>query len=338
MAEEARFWEKADDGSVRCRLCPHACLIAEGHRGICGVRENREGVLYSLVYGRPCTLTVDPIEKKPLFHFLPGTGSLSLATAGCNFRCRFCQNHSISQVKNGVQFDGEIHAPGEITAAASERNIQSISCTYTEPTVFFEYAYDIGIKAREQGIRNVFVSNGFMSGHTRDACLDFLDAINCDLKCFSSETYRNVIGGELQPVLDTIAFFRENGIWVEVTTLLVTDMNDSDSEIEQIAEFLVSVDPAIPWHVSRFHPTYKMNERLPTPVERIEKAVEIGKEAGLRFVYAGNVHGSSHEHTVCPGCGSILIRRIGFSCSIEHMQNGTCLSCGENIEGVWCGS
>ena len=322
MTKEGRFYESSEHNKVTCLLCPHECLIREGSRGICRVRENRGGVLCSLVYGHPCTLTVDPIEKKPLFHFLPGTGSLSLATVGCNFRCRFCQNHSISQVDADEPVRGETCPPVQVAELASEKEIPSISYTYTEPTVYFEYAYDIGTIAREKGIKNAFVSNGFMSQAAREASLDFLDAINCDLKCFSDDTYRNVMGGRLEPVLDTIRFLRENGVWVEVTTLIVPEMNDSDKELKNIAEFIVSVDPAIPWHVSRFHPMYKMNDSPSTPVERIETAVQIGKKAGLRYVYAGNIHGSSSEHTVCPGCGEMLIERIGFSADIQGFKQG----------------
>ena len=335
MDTKARFWKTSGGSSVQCSLCPHTCVIGEGARGICGVRENRDGVLYSTVYGHPCTVAADPIEKKPLFHFLPGTVSLSTATAGCNFRCLFCQNYSISQAGRDTVRRDTVYTPKDMVSAASEKNIPSISYTYTEPTVFFEYAYDIGIIAREQGIRNVFVSNGFISHEPREACLDFLDAVNCDLKSFSDETYRDVIGGKLQPVLDSIRFFHENGVWIEVTTLVVPGMNDSDEELEQIAEFIVSVDPGIPWHVSRFYPVYKMQDRPPTPEERVEHAVEIGKKAGITHVYAGNMHGAGHEDTICPSCGELLITRTGFSADIRNFSGGVCDSCGEAVEGVW---
>jgi pyruvate formate lyase activating enzyme len=285
------------------------------------------------VYGRPCSVNLDPIEKKPLFHFLPGTQSLSIATVGCNFNCMFCQNHTISQVDDEIY--GSEHAPSDIVDITVQKGVESISYTYTEPTIYFEYAYDIGVSAREKGIRNVFVSNGFMSEQSREKTLDFLDAINCDLKSFNNDTYKKIIGGQLEPVLDTIRFLSEQGVWVEVTTLLVPQMNDSDDELSKIAEFIASVSPSIPWHVSRFHPTFRMTDRGPTPVDRIMRALEIGKQAGLKYLYGGNIHGSRSENTICPSCEKSVIERFGFSSDLTNLDNGACAACGETIDGVW---
>lgn len=334
--KEAMLWEGLGEGRVRCQLCAHRCVIAPGGRGVCGVRENREGRLYSLVYGRIVSQALDPVEKKPLFHFLPGTGTLSLATVGCNFRCDFCQNHEISQFprEHGGRIVGERVEPGEIVAAAKDMEARSISYTYTEPTVFFEFCYDVGKLAAKEGLRNIFVTNGYLTEEALREAKDWLHAANVDLKSFSEEFYRKFCGASLQPVLDTIAQMWESGIWVEVTTLVIPGRNDSEEELRWIAEFLVGISPDIPWHVSRFVPAYKAWHLPPTSVAVLRRAREIGLSAGLRYVYMGNVPGEG-EDTLCPSCGRVLIRRYGFVVLQNDLVEGACPHCGAPIAGVW---
>ena len=320
---------------MRCQLCAHRCLIAPGARGICGVRENRGGKLYSLVYGRLVSQALDPVEKKPLFHFLPGTTTLSIAAVGCNFRCDFCQNHEISQFpRERGRIVGEEVEPAEIVAAAKSTGSHSISYTYTEPTVFFEFCYETGKRAAQEGLRNIFVTNGYLTEEALGEAKGWLHAANVDLKSFSPEFYRKFCGASLQPVLDTIARMWEAGIWVEVTTLVIPGRNDAGEGLRWIAEFLAGISPDIPWHVSRFVPAYKVWDLPPTPVATLRKAREIGLSAGLHFVYLGNVPGEG-EDTLCPACGRVLIRRYGFQVVESSLVDGRCPGCGEAIAGVW---
>ena len=329
------LWEEAGEGRVRCQLCAHRCLIAPGARGICGVRENRGGKLYSLVYGRLVSQALDPVEKKPLFHFLPGTTTLSIAAVGCNFRCDFCQNHEISQFpRERGRIVGEEVEPAEIVAAAKSTGSHSISYTYTEPTVFFEFCYETGKRAAQEGLRNIFVTNGYLTEEALGEAKGWLHAANVDLKSFSPEFYRKFCGASLQPVLDTIARMWEAGIWVEVTTLVIPGRNDAGEGLRWIAEFLAGISPDIPWHVSRFVPAYKVWDLPPTPVATLRKAREIGLSAGLHFVYLGNVPGEG-EDTLCPACGRVLIRRYGFQVVESSLVDGRCPGCGEAIAGVW---
>ncbi|MCX8035850.1 MAG: AmmeMemoRadiSam system radical SAM enzyme [Candidatus Sumerlaeia bacterium] len=335
-AREAMLYSQKPDGVVECRLCHHRCTIRPGNLGICQVRENQNGTLVSLVYRRLIAQHVDPIEKKPLFHFLPGSVSYSIATAGCNFRCLFCQNYSISQMPRDEQtIEGADVAPERIVAEARARRCATISYTYTEPTIFFEYAYDIGRLAHEAGIRNVWVSNGYMTPEALDTIAPYLDAINVDLKAFNPDTYQKMMGAKLDGVLETLRLFRPRNIWLEVTTLVVPAMNDSDKELNQIAEFVASLGTEVPWHVSRFHPDYKIDGLGPTPVRTLERAVAIGRAAGLKYVYSGNVPGDPNEHTYCPSCGKCLIERIGFSLGRYAIENGACKHCHTPIDGVW---
>ncbi len=334
---EAQLYSQGNDGEVICGLCAHHCRIKEGHRGICGVRENRKGVLSTLVYGRLVAEHVDPVEKKPLFHFLPGSQSFSIATVGCNFRCRHCQNFSISQPG---EFEAE-HPPGilrtpeQVVANAVNNGCRSISYTYVEPTIFFEFAYDCSLLAREQGLKNVFVSNGYMTDAATRKLAPVLDGINIDIKAFSDDFYRKICGARLSPVLDTVQLMHELGVWVELTTLLIPGLNDSEAELRQIAEFIVSIDPSIPWHVTAFSPTYKMTDRPPTSLHSLQKAREIGLAAGLRFVYEGNVPGSGGENSSCPACQARLISRRGFTIQENRLVDGCCPQCAEPIAGVW---
>lgn len=339
MAEDhdAMLWEALDGQQVRCELCGHQCVIRAGQYGICRVRRNVDGKLKSLNYSAVCALNVDPIEKKPLFHFLPGTQSLSVAAPGCNFQCEFCQNWQISQSpRNGRGIGGQAVSPEQIVTAARNYDCKSISYTYTEPTVFFELAYDSGKLAHEQGIKTCFVSNGFLTPRAVETIAPYLDAINVDLKAFRDETYRRIMKARLQPVLTALKALVAAGIWVEITTLIVPEMNDSDEELRDIATFIATeLGPAVPWHVSRFHADYKMTDRRSTPIETLERACGIGAEAGLKYIYSGNVPGHARENTRCCACGQTVIYRMGFSVRGTELADGACGKCGEKIEGVW---
>ena len=333
---EAMLWEPAGEGRVRCNLCAHRCLIPEGRRGVCMVRENRGGTLYSRVHGRIVSQALDPIEKKPLFHFLPGAPALSIATVGCNFRCDFCQNWEISQYprEHGGAVLGERVTPEELVAQAKSAGAPIIAYTYTEPTVFFELAYETARLAAREGIRHVFVSNGYLTEEAAREIAPYLHGINIDLKSFSDEFYRRHCGATLQPVLDTIERMVGLGVWVEVTTLVIPGWNDSSRELAWLAEFLSGVSPNIPWHISRFIPAWRVTDRPPTPVSTLRRARRIGLEAGLKYVYLGNVPGEG-EDTHCPSCGETLIRRHGFYILQNRLREGRCPSCGTEIPGVW---
>jgi len=334
--KKAVLYEKLQEDKVKCNLCAHRCIIFPSKRGICGVRENIEGVLYSLVYGKTTALNVDPIEKKPLYHFYPGSKALSLATIGCNFKCTFCQNHEISQASkkdwNGT--GGREILPSQIVEIALRSKCRSISYTYTEPTIYFEYAYDIAQLACREGLKNNFVTNGFMTEEALNTISPYLHAANVDLKCFKDETYRKVMGGRLQPVLDTLRLMKKLNIWVEVTTLIIPAFNDSDDELNEIAEFIAGLGKETPWHVSRFHPDYNLTNILPTPVETLKKAREIGKKAGLRYVYTGNILWNDGEATYCYKCGEVLIARTGFSIDKNLINKSCCPSCKAVVDGV----
>ena len=334
--KEAMFQEPKEGNKVQCGLCSHRCLIAPGHRGICAVRENRDGTLYSLVYDRIIARNIDPIEKKPLFHFLPGSLSFSLATPGCNFRCKHCQNADISQLPRdkGGLVPGEPVSPAEIVEAALRHHCASISYTYTEPTIFFELAYDTAKLARKAGVKNVFVTNGYITPEALREISPVLDAANIDLKGFTDDFYRNICGARLQPVLDSIRLYKELGIWIEITTLVIPGHNDSENELRQIAQFVRSVGEGVPWHVSRFHPTYKLIDQPRTPLETLKRARQIGIDEGLRYVYEGNIPGEGEE-TICWSCGKSLVKRYGFSVEENHIKDGKCGFCGAKMDGVW---
>jgi pyruvate formate lyase activating enzyme len=332
----AMFQESCDGGSVRCGLCSHRCLIAPGGRGICSVRENQDGMLVSLVYDKVIARNIDPIEKKPLFHFLPGSRSFSIATPGCNFRCKHCQNADISQLPHdrGGMVPGEAITPAEIVNAAVQHRCASISYTYTEPTVYFELAYDTAKLAREKGIRNVFVTNGYITPEALREIRPFLDAANIDLKGFTDDLYKSVCGARLQPVLDSIRLYKELGIWIEITTLVIPGHNDSDAELKQAAAFIRGLGADVPWHVSRFHPTYKLTDKPRTPLETLKRARQIGLDAGLRYVYEGNIPGEGEE-TLCWNCRRSVVKRFGFSVEEIRVSEGKCGFCGAKIDGVW---
>lgn len=335
--KEALLWEKGEKGAVDCCLCEFRCHILEGKRGICCVRENREGTLYSLVYERAIATAVDPIEKKPFFHFLPGSNSLSIATVGCNFRCLHCQNYGISQLPrdHGSRIEGEELSCRSVVELAERSRCPSISYTYTEPTVYIEYAHDTATIAKGRGLKNNFVTNGYMTIEALELIKPYLDAANVDLKGFDEARHRRRTGGSVEPVKRNIGLMHEMGIWVEVTTLVIPTENDSDDELRGIAEFLVSVDRGIPWHVSAFYPTYKMMHLPRTPLATIERACGLGRKAGLRYVYGGNVHGDDSENTYCYRCGELLVRRVGFRVIENRISKGSCPSCGAPIDGVF---
>jgi pyruvate formate lyase activating enzyme len=334
--KEAYLYDKMENNRVRCFLCNHRCVIGDGSKGLCGVRENKGGVLYTLVYDKVIARHVDPIEKKPLFHFLPGSRSYSIATVGCNFRCRFCQNADISQMPaDHNQILGEDMTPATILHEAEASRSSTIAYTYTEPTIFYELAVDTARLASSKGLRNVFITNGYM---TEECLSDFGEALhgaNVDLKAFSDIFYKEQCGAKLNPVLKSIQKMVDMGVWVEVTTLLIPGLNDSEEELKEIAGFLSETDINIPWHISRFHPTYLLTNIGPTPPEKIWKAREIGYNAGLRYVYTGNLPGDEGEKTFCHECGSLLIDRIGFSVRRNRIENGRCPECGAEIPGRW---
>ncbi len=335
MKKEAMLYEKLDDNSVRCYLCAHRCKINEGQRGICHVRENQDGALYTLVYGRTISQHVDPVEKKPLQHFYPGSTAYSIATVGCNFRCQWCQNAEISQMPRERHFImGDEASPEEIVAGAKRAGCRSIAYTYTEPTIFFEYAYDTARLAHEEGIANIYVTNGFMSGEMLETFDPYLDAANVDLKAFRDETYRKYVGGRLQPVLDSLKKMKELGVWVEVTTLVVPSINDDEEELRDAARFVAQeLGVETPWHISRFHPAYQMRDLPPTPIATLRRAQEIGEEEGLRYIYVGNIPGESN--TVCHECGQMLIRRSGYWLRENNVtSDNTCPNCGAPVAGV----
>jgi len=333
----AVLWDTAPDKKVRCKLCSWRCTIAEGKLGRCGVRRNIDGTLYTLVYDKICSANPDPIEKKPLFHFQPGSRSFSIATPGCNFQCIFCQNWQISQMAVEADIQGQAISPDNIVQAAVKSGCKSMAYTYTEPTIFMELCADCGKLAKEKGLTNVFVSNGYETKEAIDFASGWLDGINVDLKSFSDDFYRRLCRAKLQPVLDTIKYIaKETDIWMEITTLVVPGENDSEDELKQIADFIVTeAGPDVPWHISRFYPAYQLDGKEATPIATLEKAESIGKEAGLKYIYLGNVPGAKSESTFCPQCGRILIERSGYRVGQNKLVNNRCPDCGEEIAGFW---
>ena len=334
--KEAYLYERLENERVRCFLCNHRCLIKSGDKGVCGVRKNRSGTLVSLVYEKVIASHSDPIEKKPLFHFLPGTSSYSIATVGCNFRCLFCQNADISQMPSDHnQIIGENMTPEKIVKDAVGTRSASISYTYTEPTIYFELAVDTARLAVSEGLKNVFVSNGYMTEQCLQDMYPDLHAANVDLKAFNERFYKEQCGAKLQPVLKTLEIMKKMGIWLEVTTLLIPGLNDSMEELKELAQFIAGLDPNIPWHISRFHPTYRLTNVRATPAEIIRSARDLGYEAGLRYVYTGNLPGDEGEKTFCHDCGELLIDRLGFHVSQNRIKKNHCPDCGAEIPGVW---
>ena len=337
---ESYLYKKLGNKKTQCLTCAHQCVIAENNFGICGVRKNIDGKLYAVNYGRAVALNIDPIEKKPLFHFLPGTLSVSFATAGCNFRCDNCQNWQISQgpkINKDFKDWGEKVSPAEIVKIAKNNNCPSIAYTYTEPTIFLEYALDTMKLAKKEGVKNVWVSNGFMSSEALKMIAPYLDAINVDLKSFDNGFYQKHLGGRVEPVLENLKAIKKLGIWLEVTTLIIPTLSDDLKMLEKIACFISKeLGNDTPWHISAFSGliSWKLQRFPDTSVDIIHKAYEIGKKAGLKYVYAGNVPGNSAENTYCPKCGEIMIKRIGYQ--VERFdREGKCKECGEDLDIIF---
>lgn len=333
---ESYLYKKLENKNVQCQTCAHRCFIAPEKFGICGVRKNIDGKLYALNYGRAISENIDPIEKKPLFHFLPGTHTLSIATVGCNLRCGNCQNWQISQSvkkdKNLLEM-GQNLTPEEIIRDAAKSKCPSISYTYTEPTIFLEYALDIMKAAKEKNIKNIWVTNGFMSYETLKLIAFYLDAANVDLKSFDDKFYKENCGANVGPILDNIKKMKKNGIWIEITTLIIPGFSDDKKMLEDIAGFIFNeLGSETPWHVSAFSGTisYKMRDIPDTSVKTIYKAYDVGKKAGLKYVYAGNITDTSRENTYCPKCNKLVIERIGFMVN-RLDKNGECGECGEDL-------
>ena len=352
MHKAQLFRQAQKDKAVVCTACKHYCQIADGGTGLCGVRQNVDGSLFLLVYGKASAVNVDPVEKKPLFHFMPGTRIFSLGTIGCNFGCSFCQNYDVSQVARDLRVQlikekrkelmgvevgkyGYELPPGEIVDICMKNNIKSIAYTYNEPVIFFEYIYDTAKLAKARGIKTVFVSNGYESCEALDKIRPYIDAMNIDLKAFTEEFYARVCKAKLEPVKETIKHARELGIWVEITTLVIPGKNDTSEELTRLAQFLASVDKDMPWHITAFHPDFQMKDTPATTQSTLIRGYDIGKKVGLRFVYVGNVHDEQRESSYCPGCNALLIRRDWYNVKIENFSLGVCQGCGYAMPGVW---
>lgn len=332
---EALLYEKLTEGRVHCHLCGHHCVINPSEVGVCQVRENRDGTLVTLVYGSAISQHVDPVEKKPLYHFLPGSKAFSVATMGCNMQCKWCQNYQIAQAprRHGLMEVAQT-PPEELVANALASGSQSIAYTYTEPTIFFEYAYDTAQLAQQAGLANLYITNGYMTAEMLDVFHPYLDAANVDLKAFRQRTYARYTGARLQTVLDSLKKIKALGIWLEVTTLLIPGVNDDPAEIAEIAEFIAEeLGEETPWHISRFFPHYQMQDTPPTPPATLQAAQQAGRLAGLEYVYLGNVAGESN--TLCPNCGETLVRRTGYRIGPVNLRDGKCKSCQHPIPGVW---
>ncbi|MGD2092139.1 MAG: AmmeMemoRadiSam system radical SAM enzyme [Candidatus Aminicenantes bacterium] len=320
---------------VKCLLCPHHCILGDNQVGMCSVRKNIKGELYSLNYDRVAATHSDPIEKKPLYHFLPASTSFSIAAMGCNFQCTFCQNHSLARVEDAGNIYGESISPEQLVKTALRSRAQSIAYTYTEPTIYFELMLETAKLAKDSGIKNVMVTNGYISSQGLEMIAPYMDGANVDLKAFTDHFYKKYCGARLEPVLDTIKAMKQKGIWVEVTTLLIPGLNSDREELKQLISFILSVDATIPWHVSRFYPQYKLTDRPPTDPKTIFDILDTAKEMGLQYIYAGNISSGQWENTHCPQCSTLLIERQGYFTRILDLSNGKCRSCGHSIPGVW---
>jgi len=331
----ALYQEVLVDGRVQCHLCPHKCVIAEGKTGICRTRENHHACLYSRSYGNPCSLAVDPIEKKPLFHFHPEAGILSLATAGCNFRCLNCQNWEISQVSPSQLKHYDL-SPEEVAEEAISRHTGMIAFTYTEPTVFYEYMLDTAKAAHRKKLKTVLVSNGYINSCPLQELIPYLDAANIDLKCLDDDLYRKLDGARLQPVLDTLKLLQESNVWLEITNLLIPGYTDGPEQIEQLCQWLVDNDfTETPIHFSRFFPDYKLQDLQPTDEHRLTEAKQIAERVGMKYVYIGNLPGLHGENTICPSCKKLLVEREGYTILQSNIKDGKCPQCGQVIAGRW---
>ena len=332
---EARYYEKLPESRVKCVLCPRECTVADMERGGCGVRENHQGIYRTLVYSRVCSLNIDPIEKKPLFHYLPGTTALSLATAGCNIECKFCQNWEISQFR-----PEEVRAaylpPEAIAEAAKKQNTPTIAYTYSEPVIFYEYMFDTAKAGHKLGIKSVMISNGYIQEKPLRELCSHLDAVKIDFKGYTENFYKEYCGGELKPVLNTLKLLKEIGIWFEMVDLIVPTLNDSEKEIDEMTKWIMdNLGPDVPLHFTRFHPAYKIKNLPSTPLKTIERCYDIATKNGLHYVYIGNIPGHKGEKTFCPNCKTLLIDRIGFYIQSNKIKDNKCPSCQTKIPGKW---
>lgn len=352
MMKECLLYKPRDHHTVECTACSQHCVIPPGQTGICGVRQNKDGKLFLLVYGSAAAVNIDPMEKKPLFHVLPGSDIFSLGTIGCNFGCSFCQNWDISQATKEIKLqltkEKRMHEmairigtygyelpPETIVSLCGEKHIPSIAYTYNEPTIFFEYLYDTAQLAMKKNIKNVLVTNGYETKDALTMLKPVIHAMNIDLKAFTDSFYLKLCKAKLQPVLDTIALAHHLGIWIEITTLIIPGKNDSQEELEQIAQFIANIDQNIPWHVTAFHPDYQMLDVPATEADILLKAYHMGKKAGLKYVYVGNILDEDHASTFCPKCETPLVRRNGYAVALEHLDDGKCDQCGTSIPGIW---
>lgn len=332
---EARFYDKLPNKRIQCRLCPRECAIDDLERGYCGVRENRDGIYYTLVHSQPCTYHVDPIEKKPLFHFLPGTTAFSLATVGCNVECKFCQNWDISQTRP-EQIQNLFLPPDKIASLARESRSISIAYTYSEPVIFYEYMFDIAAAGRKQGLKSVMISNGYIKADPMKQLCEHLDAVKIDLKAITEKFYKQMVNGELKPVLDTLVLLKRQNMWTEIVYLVIPTLNDTDEEFKQLARWIkTNLGTDIPLHFTRFYPQYKLRNLPPTPTSTLDKAKAIADAEGLHFVYVGNVPGHPGESTYCPKCKKTVVQRWGYSILDMKIKHGNCEYCGNKISGVW---
>lgn len=332
---EAQFYKKLDGLEIECELCPRKCNVGDRERGFCGVRENRKGTYNTLVYGNPCTANVDPIEKKPFFHYLPGTMAFSIATAGCNLNCKFCQNWQISQARP-EQIKSMKFSPEEIASMAASYACPSIAYTYSEPTVYYEYMKDCAIEGNKKKIRSVMISAGYIQPEPMEKLIPHLAAVKIDLKAFTQKYYTDICNGELKPILDTLVLLKASKIWFEIVYLMLPTLNDDPKDIESLCNWIMTeLGPDVPVHFTRFHPEYLLKNLPSTPIESLERAYEIAQKSGMNFPYIGNVYGHNGENTFCPQCKTDVISRQGFQVEKVALENGHCLKCGREIPGVW---
>jgi pyruvate formate lyase activating enzyme len=333
--KEVSFYTKLPDLKIECEICPKKCSIADLERGYCGNKENRKGTYYSLVYGKACAAHIDPIEKKPLFHYLPATQALSIASVGCNFECKFCQNWRIAQYRP-EQVESFHLPPEEVVSMAQAKQCPTIAYTYTEPVVFYEYMYDTAQLARTKGVGSVMISNGYINEEPLVRLCTQLTGVKIDLKAFTETFYKDSCSGELKPVLSTLKTLQKVGIWYEIVVLIIPTLNDSEGEIRTMCQWIKSeLGATVPVHFSRFHPMYKIKNLPSTPIKTLEQARAVARDIGLHYVYLGNVPGHEGENTYCPGCGELLIGRVGYHIVKNVLKAGKCPSCGLAIPGVW---
>lgn len=331
----ALYYEKLPKKKIKCLLCPRSCVVSEDKRGFCRVRENRDGEYYSLAYSNPCAIHIDPIEKKPLFHFLPGTTALSIATAGCNFTCKNCQNWDISQANPDDTANYEL-SPEQIVELAVAYKTPTIAYTYTEPTVFYEYMIDTAKQAKKKGVLNIYHSNGYINQEPLADLISYLDGANVDLKAFSNEFYKNIPGGTLYPVLDTLKTLKQRGVWLEITNLVIPGKNDSNTLVRDLCTWIKQdLGCDTPIHFSRFYPQYKLQNLPPTSIEVLKNAADIARDTGLQYVYIGNVPGLAEENTSCPVCKKLIIDRKGYQITENNLNKGKCKFCKTKISGYW---